>query len=198
MQLSFNAKQKLKLSVTRNKEYLSKYLLEEERVVGAMLDSKKLEPEGEGKYKYTVTSFKVFQLDINPVVSIAVENKDGILRMSALESKLDGLGIIDDFNLILKANLEATDLGLEGEALLGVSVSQPPLLRLVPKKILESTGHSVLNGILLGIKSRVQQQLVKDFLDWCELNKIWFFKKLFLWRLVIPFLLINERCSLVP
>ena len=83
MQLSFDAKQKLKLSVTRNKEYLSKYLLEEERVVGAMLDSKKLVPEGVGRYQYTVTSFKVFQLDINPVVSIAVENKDGILNMSA-------------------------------------------------------------------------------------------------------------------
>ena len=172
MLLSFDAKQKLKLSVTRNKEYLSKYLMEEERVVGAMLDSKKLEPEGEGKYKYTVTSFKVFQLDIKPVVLIAVENKNGILRMSALDSTLDGLGIVDDFNLILKANLEATDIGLEGEALLGVSVSQPPLLKLVPKKILESTGHSVLNGILLGIKSRVQKQLVKDFLDWCESNKI--------------------------
>ena len=172
MLLSFDAKQKLELSVTRNKEYLSKYLLEEERVVGAMLDSKKLEPEGEGKYKYTVTSFKVFQLDINPVVSIAVENRDGILRMSALDSKLDGLGMIDDFNLILKANLEATDIGLEGEALLGVSVSQPPLLKLVPKKILESTGHSVLNGILLGIKSRVQQQLIKDFINWCELNEV--------------------------
>jgi len=172
MLLSFDAKQKLKLSVTRNKEFLSKYLLEEERVVGAMLDSKKLVPEGDGKYKYTVTSFKVFQLDINTVVSIAVDNKEGILKMSALESKLDGLGMIDDFALILKANLEATDFGLEGEALLGVSVSQPPLLKLVPKKILESTGHSVLNGILLGIKSRVQQQLVKDFLNWCELNKI--------------------------
>ena len=172
MLLSFDAKQKLKLSVTRNKEYLSKYLLEEERVVGAMLDSKKLVAEGEGMYKYTVTSLKVFQLDINPVVSIAVDNKDGILRMSALDSKLDGLGMIDDFNLILRANLEATNIGLEGEALLGVSVSQPSILKLVPKKILESTGHSVLNGILLGIKSRVQQQLVKDFLDWCELNKI--------------------------
>jgi len=175
MLLSFDAKQKLKLSVTRNKEYLSKYLLEEERVVGAMLDSKKLVPEGEGRYKYTVTSFKVFQLDINPVVSISGDIRDGILRMSALDSKLDGLGMIDDFNLILKANLEATETGLEGEALLGVSVSQPPILKLVPKKILESTGHSVLNGILLGIKSRVQQQLVKDFLDWCELKKIWFF-----------------------
>ena len=172
MLLSFDAKQNLKLSITRNKEYLSKYLLEEERVVGAMLDSKKLVPEGVGRYKYTVTSFKVFQLDINPVVSIAVENKDGILRMSALESTLEGLGMVEDFNLILKAKLEATAIGLEGEARLGVSVSQPPLLKLVPRKILESTGHSVLNGILLGIKSRDQQQLIKDFLDWCELNKI--------------------------
>ena len=172
MLLAFDAKQKLKLSVTRNKEYLSKYLLEEERVVGAMLDPNKLEPEGEGKYKYTVTSFRVFQLDVNPVVSIAVENNEGVLKMSALDSKLDGLGIVEDFNLILKANLEATDFGLEGEALLGVSVSQPPLLKLLPKKILESTGHSVLNGILLGIKSRVQQQLIKDFVNWCELNQI--------------------------
>ncbi len=172
MLLAFDAKQKLKLSVSRNKEYLSKYLLEEERVVGAMLDPNKLVPEGEGMYKYTVTSFKVFQLDVNPVVSIAVENNQGVLKMSALDSKLDGLGMVEDFNLILKANLEATDFGLEGEALLGVSVSQPPLLKLLPKKILESTGHSVLNGILLGIKSRVQQQLIKDFVNWCELNQI--------------------------
>ncbi len=172
MLLSFDAKQKLKLSVTTNKEYLSDYLLQEERVVGAMLDSNKLIPEGEGKYKYNVTSFRVFQLDVNPVVSIAVENNNGALIMSAIDSKLDGLGIVEDFELILKANLQATKIGLEGEALLGVTVSQPPLLKLIPKKILESTGHSVLNGILLGIKARVQQQLVKDFRAWCSSNNI--------------------------
>ena len=175
MLLNFDAKQKLKLSVTTNKDRLSTYLLQEERVVGAMLDSNKLIPEGKGKYKYNVTSFRVFQLDVNPVVSIAVENKNGVLIMSALDSKLDGLGIVDDFNLILKAYLQATKIGLEGEALLGVTVSQPPLLKLIPKKILESTGHSVLNGILLGIKARVQQQLIKDFTSWCELNKVWMF-----------------------
>ena len=27
-----------------------------------------------------------------------------------------------------------------------------------------------LNGILLGIKTRVQQQLIKDFTNWCESN----------------------------
>ena len=172
MLLSFDAKQKLKLSVTTNKEYLSDYLLQEERVVGAMLDSNKLIPEGEGKYKYNVTSFRVFQLDVNPVVSIAVENNNGALLMSAIDSELDGLGIVEDFKLILKANLQATEIGLEGEALLGVTVSQPPLLKLIPKKILESTGHSVLNGILLGIKARVQQQLVKDFRAWCSSNNI--------------------------
>ena len=172
MLLSFNAKQKLKLSVKDNKEHLSEYLLQEERVVGAMLDSNKLIPEGQGKYKYNVTSFRVFQLEVNPVVSIGVVNKDGALEMSALDSKLDGLGIVEDFNLILKANLQATDIGLEGEALLGVKVSQPPLLKLIPKKILESTGHSVLNGILLGIKTRVQQQLIKDFIAWCQFNNI--------------------------
>ena len=170
MLLSFDAKQKLKLSVTTNKERLSTYLLQEERVVGAMLDSNKLRPEGHGKYKYNVTSFRVFQLDVNPVVSIAVENKNGVLLMSALDSKLDGLGIVEDFNLLLKANLQATSIGLEGEALLGVTVSQPSLLKFIPKKILESTGHSVLNGILLGIKTRVQQQLIKDFTNWCEFN----------------------------
>ena len=170
MLLSFDAKQKLKLSVTTNKERLSTYLLQEERVVGAMLDSNKLRPEGHGKYKYNVTSFRVFQLDVNPVVSIAVENKNGVLLMSALDSKLDGLGIVEDFNLLLKANLQATSIGLEGEALLGVTVSQPSLLKFIPKKILESTGHSVLNGILLGIKTRVQQQLIKDFTNWCSLN----------------------------
>jgi len=172
MLLTFDAKQKLKLSVTTNREHLSKYLLEEERVVGAMLDSNKLIPEGQGKYKYNVTSFRVFQLDVNPVVSIAVENKNGALHMSALDSKLDGLGIVEDFKLLLRANLQATDLGLEGEALLGVTVSQPSLLKLIPKRILESTGHSVLNGILLGIKTRVQQQLIKDFTEWCLLNNI--------------------------
>ncbi len=170
MLLAFDAKQKLKLSVTKNRERLSQYLLEEERVVGAMLDSSKLTNEGGGKYKYNVTSFRVFQLDVNPVVSIAVENSEGLLKMCALDSKLDGLGIVEYFNLFLRATLEATEVGLEGEALLGVTVSQPPLLKLVPKKILESTGHSVLNGILLGIKSRVQQQLIKDFSEWCKLN----------------------------
>jgi hypothetical protein len=57
--------------------------------------------------------------------------------------------------------------GLEGEACLSVQVSRPSLLKLIPPKVLEATGSSVLAGILLGIRNRVGQQLVDDFRSWC-------------------------------
>jgi hypothetical protein len=48
-----------------------------------------------------------------------------------------------------------------------VLVSQPSLLKLIPTKVLEATGRSLLAGILLGIKSRVGHQLLSDFKQWC-------------------------------
>ena len=128
-----------------------------------MLDAKKLTLLGPGSYRYAVTSLNVFQLQLNPVVSIAVEVSDGKLKMSATDSELQGLGLVDDFVLSLDATLEATENGLEGQALLAVSVTQPPLLKLIPKEVLEKTGESILSGILLAIKSRVGKQLVDDF-----------------------------------
>jgi len=173
MALAFNARQKIDLVVQDNAEQLPDYLLQQERVVGAMLDSKKLTPLGPGSFRYEVTSFQVFQLQINPVVSIGVENTDRKIRMFVTDSHLEGLGLVDDFELTLNAILEAKPKGLEGEALLGVTVSQPPLLRLIPPKILESTGQSILNGILLGIKARVGKQLIIDFQSWCrEINQV--------------------------
>jgi len=71
MSLAFKARQKIDLVVKDNQEQLPDYLLQQERVVGAMLDPKKLTPLGPGSFKYAVTSFNVFQLQINPVVSIA-------------------------------------------------------------------------------------------------------------------------------
>ena len=167
MALAFTARQKIDLVVQENEEQLPDYLLQQERVVGAMLDPKKLTPLGPGSFKYEVTSFKVFQLQINPIVSIGVENTDRKIRMYVTESQLEGLGFVDDFELTLDAILEAKPAGLEGEALLGVTVSQPPLLKLIPRQVLESTGQSILSTILLGIKARVQKQLVDDFSKWC-------------------------------
>ena len=90
------------------------------------------------------------------------------LVLEATECELEGLGLVDDFQLTLGSWLAAGANWLEGEASLAVTVSQPSLLKLIPAKVLEATGRSLLAGILLGIKGRVGQQLLSDYRLWCQ------------------------------
>ena len=135
--------------------------------VKTLLDADQLALIEPGHYRYTVTTIQVFQLQVKPVVSLNVKLEGQTLIMRAVDAQLEGLGLVDDFELTLESVLEASDTGLKGLATLGVQVSQPPLLRLIPRKVLESTGESILNGILLTIKGRVGRQLVSDFQQWC-------------------------------
>jgi hypothetical protein len=167
MPLAFSASQQLTLPVPEETDRLLAYLDDEERIVGALLDPSQLEPLGPGHYRYTVTRVQIFQLQIQPVVELRTRHREGRLELEALDCRLEGLGAVDDFRLQLGSWLAAGPQGLEGEAALAVTVSQPPLLRLIPPRVLEATGRSVLSGILQGIRNRVRQQLLSDFHDWC-------------------------------
>ncbi len=166
MPLAFRASQHLDLPIADESERLRAYLHEHDRVIKALLDPSQLKPLGPGRYRYTVTTLQVFQLHVQPVVYLEVGEVGGKVCIRALDADLAGLGLVDDFQLNLEALLEATPRGLQGEAMLSVEVSQPSLLRLIPKRVLESTGESILNGILLTIKGRVGRQLVADFESW--------------------------------
>ncbi|RPF82887.1 MAG: DUF1997 domain-containing protein [Synechococcus sp. TMED20] len=168
MPLAFDASQHLDLPVQRHAQRLADYLRQEERLLAALLDERQLTRKGPGEYRYLVTNLQVFQLQVKPIVSLQIEHGDSSLLMRAVDCELEGLGLVDDFKLTLEANLNATDRGLVGDASLAVRVSQPPLLRLIPKRMLETTGESLLNGILVGIKARVGQQLMADFRRWCR------------------------------
>ena len=167
MTLAFRASQHLDLPVASQSKHLRSYLRQEDRVIKALLDERQLERIGPGRYRYTVTTLQVFQLQVCPVVLLKIEQGDGRISMQATDATLEGLGLVDDFQLSLEALLEVGDQGLQGEAVLRVNVSQPPLLKLIPKRVLESTGESILSGILMTIKGRVGRQLVKDFQEWC-------------------------------
>ena len=171
MPLAFSASQQLDLPVQSQIDQLPAYLREEDRVVKALLDPNQLERIEAGRYRYTVTTIQVFQLQVKPVVSLTVQQDGQTLIMRAVDAQLEGLGVVDDFELSLESVLEASSTGLKGLATLGVRVSQPPLLKLIPRKVLESTGESILNGILLTIKGRVGRQLVDDFQAWCNTQK---------------------------
>ena len=168
MPLAFSASQRLDLPVDRNRRHLAAYLQQEERVIGALLDERQLSKLLPGTYRYTVTTLQVFQLQVKPVVSLQVQTDQGSIHMRALDCELEGLGIVQDFSLTLDATLICDKHGLSGDARLDVSVSQPPLLKLIPRQALEKTGASLLSGILLGIKTRVGQQLLTDFHSWVE------------------------------
>ena len=168
MPLAFSASQELQLSVAEQAQQLPAYLADEERVVKALLDANQLERLGQGRWRYTVTKLQVFQLQIQPVVDLHCRMEPGAITLEASDCQLEGLGLVDDFQLTLSSRLSAGERGLEGDATLGVQVSQPPLLKLIPPRVLEATGRSLLSGILLGIKTRVGHQLVDDFRDWCR------------------------------
>ena len=167
MPLAFRASQQLQLGVRQEQQRLAGYLADEDRVVKALLDPSQLERLGPGHYRYAVSRLEVFQLKVQPVVDLRTQLQPGRLELVASDCQLEGLGLVEDFQLRLGSWLEAGDEGLEGEANLAVSVGQPQLLRLIPHKVLEATGRSILASILLGIKARVGQQLVADFESWC-------------------------------
>ena len=168
MPLAFSASQQLQLDVSHQPERLAAYLSDQDRVVKALLDPNQLEPIGPGRYRYAVTHLQVFQLQIQPVVDLRIHLAQDRLVLEATECELEGLGLVDDFQLTLGSWLAAGANGLEGEASLAVTVSQPSLLKLIPAKVLEATGRSLLAGILLGIKGRVGQQLLSDYRLWCQ------------------------------
>ena len=168
MPLAFSASQQLQLDVSHQPERLAAYLSDQDRVVKALLDPNQLEPLGPGRYRYAVTHLQVFQLQIQPVVDLRIRLAQDRLVLEATECELEGLGLVDDFQLTLGSWLAAGANGLEGEASLAVTVSQPSLLKLIPAKVLEATGRSLLAGILLGIKGRVGQQLLSDYRLWCQ------------------------------
>jgi hypothetical protein len=168
MPLAFSASQQLHLDVSHQPERLAAYLSDQDRVVKALLDPNQLEPLGPGRYRYAVTHLQVFQLQIQPVVDLRIHLAQDRLVLEATECELEGLGLVDDFQLTLGSWLAAGANGLEGEASLAVTVSQPSLLKLIPAKVLEATGRSLLAGILLGIKGRVGQQLLSDYRLWCQ------------------------------
>jgi hypothetical protein len=167
MPLAFSASQALQLPVKRHAAQLAAYLDDEQRVIEALLEGDNLTPIGPGRYRYTVTKLQVFQLQIQPVVDLVARRSPNRIELEAIDCQLEGLGVVDDFQLSLNSWLEAEGEELVGEASLGVSVSQPSLLKLIPPKVLEATGRSLLAGILLGIKTRVGQQLLENFDDWC-------------------------------
>jgi len=169
MKLAFSARQKLGLAVPGSSENLSAYLRQEERVVRVLLGSDTLQVLGLAHYRCTLPRFKVFQLQMQPIVDLRTETFPQRLVIRSCQCRLKSTVLAaNDFQLQLDSWLEARGEQLAGDASLAVQVSRPGLLRLIPQAVLEGTGERVLAGVLGGIKARISREFAQDFQIWCR------------------------------
>ena len=173
MKLAFSAQQKLGLAVPGSSDNLSAYLAQDERVVRVLLGSDALQVLGPAHYRYTLPQLKVFQFQVQPIVDLRTTLSPQRLTIRSCQCRLSSTVLVaNDFQLQLNSWLEARGEQVEGDAVLAIQVSRPPLLRLIPKSVLEGTGVRVLAGVLGGIKARISRQFLQDFQNWCRENGV--------------------------
>ena len=56
-----------------------------------------------------MTHLQVFQLQIQPVVQLRTHSSPGQLDLEAVDCELEGLGLVDDFQLTLKSWIKAVN-----------------------------------------------------------------------------------------
>ncbi|MBL1211708.1 DUF1997 domain-containing protein, partial [Geminocystis sp. GBBB08] len=97
----------------------------------------------------------------------------GNVYLKSESCEIKGIEYINQrFSLDLKGKLTPIEIDnkfyLQGKANLRVKVDLPPPLWLTPKPILQSTGNSLLKGVLMRIKHQLVSQLIKDYYDFAH------------------------------
>ena len=168
MLVAFSAKQSLRLLVSHQGDRLADYLKHDERVIKALLQPSQLQVLAATHYRYNMRRLKVFQLQVRPVVDLRTMVLPQRLEISSCGCQLEGLDpSYVDFHLQLNSWLQAEADHLVGEAALAVEVKRPPILSMIPHRVLQASGRRILINMIGGIRARVAQQIIPDFKTWC-------------------------------
>jgi len=174
MQTQFFASQSVKLDVPQEAVPIQHYLRQPQRLVYALVDPSRTESLGNQVFRLKMRPLRFMMLSIQPTVDMQVWTEaNGTFHLKSVGTEIRGNQYINQrFHLELQGRLYPVQQGehtsLEGKADLMVQVELPPPLQLTPKGVLERTGNSLLNGILLTIKQRLMHQLVQDYRQWVQ------------------------------
>lgn len=174
MQTQFFATQSVKLDVPQESVPIQHYLRQPQRLVYALVDPSRTEFLGNQVFRLKMRPLRFMMLSIQPTVDMQVWTEaNGTFHLKSVGTEIRGNQYINQrFHLELRGRLYPVQQGdrtsLEGKADLMVQVELPPPLQLTPRVVLEGTGNSLLNGILLTIKQRLMHQLVQDYRQWAQ------------------------------
>jgi hypothetical protein len=151
------------------------YLSQTERLVYALVDPNQVELLGNDTFRLRMRPIKFMMLSLQPISDVQVYLAQQQVVIQSDTCQLLGQEALNKrFALNLQGLLwpeispGQRPVRLRGEAHLQVKIDLPTAFRLTPKPLLESTGNSILNGILMTIKQRLLYQLVEDYTRWAS------------------------------
>ncbi|HEY9762044.1 MAG TPA: DUF1997 domain-containing protein [Trichocoleus sp.] len=172
MLVRFNASQSVTIPVYSQPLPIQHYLKQPQRLVAALVDTKRTQTLEEGLFRLSMRPFNFMAVHIQPIVDLKVWHGHGdTLYLKSTRCEIRGNDYINQrFQLTLDGFLMAvTTPGkthLEGTARLAVEVELPPPFWLTPRPLLETSGNGLLKSVLLTLKQRLSRQLLSDYYNW--------------------------------
>lgn len=173
----FSASQSVTIAVPTQPLSVEAYLKEPERLVYALVDASQVEILEPNLFRIKVRPIKFLGFNIQPVCDVEVWLDGETVRLKSNRCEIENYESFNErFSLNMQGYLlsQSTVKGktpgknLRGQANLIVSVDLPQALSFTPKPLLERTGNSLLNGILITLKQRLMRQLITDYCAWAS------------------------------
>jgi hypothetical protein len=152
------------------------YLRQPHRLIRALVDANRIVQVSDDEFCLTMRTLSFFNIELQPTVYLRVwAEANGTVRLESTHCEIRGIDYVDRrFNLDLVGAIAPYNRQgkpyLEGLAQLQVQVDLPAPLNLMPKAIVETAGNSLLAGILLTFKQRLNDRLIGDYVDWVKSN----------------------------
>lgn len=174
MDTRFVASQSVELAAPDQGAPIQHYLRQPKRLVYALVDPSRMEQISSDVFRLKMRPLSFMMLTLQPTVDMKVwTDGDGTIHLKSVHCQIRGIEYINQrFALNLKGKLYPCKINgithLKGRADLEVRVELPPPFWLTPKPILEATGNTLLNSVLLTVKHRLMHQLLVDYRRWAS------------------------------
>ncbi|BAQ61310.1 nucleoside-diphosphate-sugar pyrophosphorylase [Geminocystis sp. NIES-3708] len=174
-EIYFQAEEVVNLEVQQKSVSIQHYLRQPFRLVKAITDEKLLKVLSNDLYQLQMNPLNFLNIYyLQPTVILKVwAGASGNVYLKSESCEIKGIEYINRrFSLDLKGKLTPVEIDskiyLQGKANLTVKVDLPPPLWLTPKPLLQSTGNSLLKGVLMRIKHQLVSQLIKDYYNFAD------------------------------
>ncbi|MBT9310758.1 DUF1997 domain-containing protein [Leptothoe kymatousa] len=167
-----HASQSVEIDIAPAPIPIHQYLKNTDRLVYSLADPSQIKAIGNQKFEFSMRPIKFLMLTLEPVADVEIypNESDEIIIYSDSCRLRHQSSLNRRFSFQLQGWLAARsdNSGVSGNAELSIDINLPSAFRLTPRPLLESSGNTIVSGILSTIKYRLQHRLVHEYKGWAN------------------------------